>query len=275
MSNMRRVFIVVKTYPTISKTYDELVCTAGILDDGSWVRIYPLPFRKLDLEKRFAKYQWMAMPLSKNTADFRSESYKVDDISKIEAQEFVKTDGTWTERKRIICQNNPIHEDLTALIEQAKAGELSLAIFKPKSILDFHVEAVDREWSEDKLRELDEKAKQLSFFQTEAEVRKEFTAVPKLPFKFSYTFEDCADRTSKMMIEDWEIGRLYWNCLEQADGDEARAVELVRQKYLVEFSNKDIHLFLGTTKQFHNVGPNPFIIIGVFYPPRTDQGSLL
>ena len=53
MSQLRKVFITVKTYPTLSKKYNELVCTAGILDDGSWVRIYPLPFRKLDYENSF------------------------------------------------------------------------------------------------------------------------------------------------------------------------------------------------------------------------------
>ena len=40
---MQKVFILVKTYPNLSKKYDELVCTAGICEDGSWVRIYPLP----------------------------------------------------------------------------------------------------------------------------------------------------------------------------------------------------------------------------------------
>ena len=40
MSETRKVFITVKTYPTLSKSYDELVCTAGILDDGSWIRVY-------------------------------------------------------------------------------------------------------------------------------------------------------------------------------------------------------------------------------------------
>ncbi|MCF8054554.1 MAG: hypothetical protein K9K75_04975 [Deltaproteobacteria bacterium] len=62
MSAMRSVFITVKTYPTLSSKYDELVCTAGILDDGSWVRIYPLPFRKLDYEKKYKKYQWIKLP---------------------------------------------------------------------------------------------------------------------------------------------------------------------------------------------------------------------
>ena len=70
-----------------------------------------------------------------------------------------------------------------------------------------------------------------------------------------------------MMIEDWEIGMLYFNCLRRAKGDEKVAIAKVKQKYLDEFDKKDLHFFLGTTKQFHNVAPNPFIIIGVFYPP--------
>lgn len=41
-----KVLIVVKTYPAISNKYDELVCTAGFLEDGTWIRIYPVQFRK-------------------------------------------------------------------------------------------------------------------------------------------------------------------------------------------------------------------------------------
>jgi len=33
----KRVYITVKTYPTLSEKYDELVCTAGISEDGSWI----------------------------------------------------------------------------------------------------------------------------------------------------------------------------------------------------------------------------------------------
>ncbi len=78
---MQKVLIVVKTYPTLSKKYDELVCTAGILEDGSWVRIYPLPFRKLEYENRYKKYQWMTLPLVKNKSDPRKEFF--NDYSEI------------------------------------------------------------------------------------------------------------------------------------------------------------------------------------------------
>ena len=60
---------------------------------------------------------------------------------------------------------------------------------------------------------------------------------------------------------------LYLNCLWRAQGNEDVATAKVKEKYLDAFRNKDLHFFLGTTKQFHNVAPNPFIIVGVFYPP--------
>ena len=47
MIEKKRIYILVKTYPTISEKYAELVCTAGILEDGSWIRLYPMPFRLL------------------------------------------------------------------------------------------------------------------------------------------------------------------------------------------------------------------------------------
>ena len=40
-----KVLITVMTYPHPSKSYDELVCTAGITDKGEWVRLYPVDYR--------------------------------------------------------------------------------------------------------------------------------------------------------------------------------------------------------------------------------------
>lgn len=275
MIEKRKIFITVKTYPTLSKKYDELVCTAGILDDGSWARIYPLPFRKLEYENRYKKYQWMEIPLGKSTIDPRPESYKVGDINQIKLLGTpVGTANAWQERKRIILKKSPVYNNLSKLIEKANDNKLSLAIFKPEKIIDFVVENTEREWSEDKLSLLKQKAKQLSLFQTEEEVKREFFYVSKLPYKFFYRFRDCTGKEARLMIEDWEIGALYWNCLKQSKGNEQKAIEKVKQKYFDEFSKKDIYLFLGTTKQFHGWAKNPFIIIGVFYPPHDKQQPL-
>ena len=276
VSKRKKVLITVKTHPTLSRKYDELVCTAGILDGGSWVRVYPLPFRKLDYEKRYRKYQWLELELEKNPEDPRPESYRVPNIKTIKL--LGKPIGTaqgWHQRREIIFANTLVFEDLGDLIERAKSNELSLAIFKPTQINDLIIKAVDREWDAKKIQLLDAKAKQMSLLQSKDELKRWFSVVQKLPYKFSYKFTDNRGRQSTLMIEDWEIGMLYWNCLKQAKSDENVAVAKVRDKYLNEFAGKDLYLFLGTTREFHGRAPNPFVIIGVFYPPKETQASLI
>lgn len=278
MSQKRRVFITVKTYPTLSKKYDELVCTAGILEDGSWVRIYPLPFRKMEYDSRYKKYQWIELSLIKNKADSRPESYRVVDPEKIELiGKPVDTKNNWQERKSIILGKNKIYTNLAELISKAnKENELSLAIFKPHKIIDFVVKEVEREHSADCIAYLKEQSKQFSLFdiQSETEVENEFSRVNKLPYKFSYKFIDDEGKESALMIEDWEIGMLYWNCLKNCNNNEALAIQKVKEKYFDTFLKTDIHLFLGTTRQYHGWASNPFVIIGVFYPPIDNQLSL-
>jgi len=71
-----KVLITVKTYPAISKKYEELVCTAGFLEDGSWIRIYPIQFRKKAYNEQYSKYDWIEADLVKKTSDFRPESFR-------------------------------------------------------------------------------------------------------------------------------------------------------------------------------------------------------
>lgn len=60
----------------------------------------------------------------------------------------------------------------------------------------------------------------------------------------------------------------------KSNGDEKLACDFVKKKYLDMANNKDIYLFLGTTKEHHYVSKNPFIIIGVFYPKKEEQHLL-
>jgi hypothetical protein len=48
----------------------------------------------------------------------------------------------------------------------------------------------------------------------------------------------------------------------------------VKAKYLIEFGQRDLHFFLGTTQQFHGFAPNPWVIVGVFAPPYQHQLEL-
>jgi len=51
-----RVLITVKTYPLPSRSYTELVCTAGLLDGEKWIRMYPIPYRFLQDQQQYPKY---------------------------------------------------------------------------------------------------------------------------------------------------------------------------------------------------------------------------
>ena len=265
---LTKVLIAVKTYPTLSTKYDELVCTAGFLEDGSWVRIYPIPFRKLEYDKRYSKYDWVEIDLVKNVSDFRPESLKPWSIeTAFNVVGHIKTDNSWQERKDIVLKN--IYTNLSKLIVEAKdkTKATSLATFKPAELLDFTIEPVEREWDKDKLSALKAKAQQLKLFQN---AENPFDVVSKLPFKFSYRFRDDEGTVSKLMIEDWEIGALYWKMLEKYDGHdrEQKACEDVRKKYWDDFAlTKDLYLFLGTVYESHAKNyPNPFVIIGTFHP---------
>ena len=268
-----RVLITVTTYPLPSRSYDELVCTAGILENGSWIRIYPVPFRFLE----FRKYQWVELDLvpHKHSDDFRPESHrpKNPDLSDLVVIRRLGTNQNWYERKDTCLDN--VYTNRASLIADSKPPlNVSLAAFRPAKIKKLIVEDDDREWKPKWLEQL----KQMDMLTT-GDDRKDGPRVPvdKIPYKFKYQFEDDEGKTSTMTIEDWEIGALYRNCLANAEGDEGVAIAKVRHKYEEDFiSNKDVTLFLGTTLEHHlKRHTNPFTIVGVFYPPKEVQPSLL
>lgn len=275
MFEKKKIYILVKTYPTISHKYAELVCTAGVLENGTWIRLYPMPFRLLADTQQYPKYTWIDVEVERNTSDFRPESYRPN-LSSVSVNPKPRS-ADWNERRKIIFNNNRIYTNLHELIDEAKSdSKKSLAIFKPTKIIDLKIEEDEREWDSEKLECLKNESLQLNLFKTADEVEKEFRVVRKLPYKFSYHFEDDVGKESTLMIEDWEIGALYFNCLKRANGDEKEAIAKVKEQYFTKFvQNKDVYFFLGTTLRNHIVSKNPFIIIGVFYPPKQEENLQL
>lgn len=268
-----RILITVKTYPTLSRKYGETVCTAGVREDGSWVRIYPVPFRRLDLDEQYKKFDWIECQLVRNQTDPRPETFRPVDESELRPVAHIDTAHNWRERRRIMLKTARVYTRLSELIDGAKANQISLAVFKPTRIIGFVWEEETRDWDPEKLREMREKSKQLDMFADNA-WRETFQIIPKLPYSFSYKFEDAEGRVSELQVLDWEVGALFWKCIRSGGDNEQQALLKVRQKYLESFSDKDLHFFLGTTQQFHFVGPNPWVIIGVFPIPRERQLAL-
>ena len=268
-----RILITVKTYPTLSRKYGETVCTAGVREDGSWVRIYPVPFRRLDETEKYKKFDWIECDLVRSHKDPRPETHHPVDMKQLVNAGHMSTEENWRERRELLLKKATVHTRLQTLIEGAKANELSLAVFKPAKITGFIWEEEERKWDASKLAEMRNRANQGEMF-AEENWRQTFNVIPKLPYSFSFRFADADGRESEMQVLDWEAGALFWNCLHR-HGNEKTALEKVRAKYLDEFSRTDLHFFLGTTQQFHFVAPNPWVIIGVFPIPPERQMDLL
>ena len=96
----RRALITVRTYPVPSAKNIEASCTAAITDDAKWLRLFPVPYRLMDQEKRFTKWQWINVDLMK-AGDSRPESYKINPDS-ITVGEAVGTQDGWRSRRAII-----------------------------------------------------------------------------------------------------------------------------------------------------------------------------
>jgi hypothetical protein len=136
-----KVLITVTTYPQPSRSHDELVCTAGILENGEWIRIYPVPLSFLvDLkgngQVKNVKYTWLELDLRKRTDDFRPESHSPInyDFRDLKIIEQLDTKSNWYRRKEHVLKN--VYTSMTKLISHSKApSNISLATFKPASIV--------------------------------------------------------------------------------------------------------------------------------------------
>lgn len=268
-----RVLITVKTYPSLSTSYIELVCTAGLREDGSWVRIYPVPFRLMGENQQFKKWTWVDLPLERRTKDKRPESYSPVDRNDITIGETIGTADHWRERRDCILKRGRVWSDLTALIAAGKRDEVSLATFRPARMLGLEWEITEPDLDAGKLAQIEQQLKQMDMLEPDT-ISENFRPAQKVPYNFYYRFEDDKGRSSRLRILDWEIGMLYWNCLRGSGGDEKKALEKVRQRYETDFFLKDLHLFLGTTYEWHSRAPNPWVIVGVFPPPKVQQMEL-
>lgn len=250
------------TYPHPSQTHQELVCTAGITDDLRWVRLYPIDYRYQPQNRQFRKYQWIEIGLASKGAknDSRKESRRPDLGSIQILGSPLSTDHDWRARREII-DRMPHHTrlELEALYESQK---VSLGIVRPTEILDLKVEPTERQWKP----EWEATLRQFNLFSGKPK------QLEKLPYKFSYVFR-CADTDQKphtAMIEDWELGVLYRKEVERL-GDEQAAIANVRKKFFGEICHpsRDTRFIMGTVFPY-----NTWVIIGVFWPPKTTQSSL-
>lgn len=141
MWEKKRVFITVKAYPEHSKRHGDVVCTAGITDEGEFIRLYPINTRIYFGAEKIKKYDWIEVECKKVTDEKlkRKESYRVrgDSIKIIDRSFSVyKGKAPWAERNKIIL--NKISSSISDLKNAFKEDRTSLGLIKVKQVLDFY-----------------------------------------------------------------------------------------------------------------------------------------
>lgn len=248
----KRVLVTVKTYPTPASKGAEVSCTAGITDDGKWIRLFPIPFRFMGGDKQFSKYQWIEVA-TKKSSDPRKESFEIDPDTLQIVSNPLPTKDAWKARKDLILRLQT--PSLCYLQKTRKQTGDTLGLFKPKTIHKFVIESDTPDWTPAER----EKLLQFSLYD-----KHPLKPLEKVPYKFSYRFNcdepDCNGH--KLVCVDWELGQAYrqWK---QKYGNKWEWAIIDRFETDMILGH-DTHFFVGTVHGY----PASWIIIGLFYPPK-------
>ena len=253
MAQRIRVLVTVKTYPLPSESHGELVCTAGVREDGSFIRLYPIDYRYRPYWQWYKKYQWIELEVEKNEKDPRPESFRPVLGARIRPLgEVLSSKNNWAKRKRYV-----LRKGMQTMCERQGTPQkvCSLGIIRPSQVLDFKAESTDRDW----------KPRWKRLIQQTLLFGPQRKPLEKIPYKFSYIFkcEEPLCKKHKMMIEDWEIGELFRKMRDQ-HGEEL-ALEKVKERFFCTMCapQVDTHFFVGTILQY-----NAWVILGVFWPKK-------
>ena len=165
-----KVLVTVLTYPCPSLKYVETVCTAGVTEDGRWVRMYPLRLRMLDND--IHKWHWYEFDLEQRPADkdVRIESYYCLHVPH-QSSGFIGTEDKWRERRRYCVNAVTVFTSFArweAAIEYKKGLRiLSLGTFKPAAITNLKAEHADISKLEEKKEILGNMHTQMGLFDEE------------------------------------------------------------------------------------------------------------
>lgn len=249
------LLILTKTYPSPSATYRETTCVAAVNGNNQMRRLFPVPYRLLEGDAQFKKWEWIQARISTTPKDHRPESRRIDTDSIVRPGNVIPTKrGDWSERLRWIEPQTV--ESFDALEGRRQSTGETLGFIRPDRILELEVVAVkDPEWTDaDKA-----KLSQDGLFDS-PQIRAR-AALRKLPYDFYYRYE-CGGKIEKHKLVDWEVGALYWHVFRDhgPKGWEAK----FRQRLETEFAGKDLRLLMGTIHRF----PDQWLIVGFVYPPK-------
>ena len=245
----------VRTYPVPARKGVEVSCTAAITNTGEWLRLFPVPYRRLRANQKFSKYQWIELGVTRAT-DPRPESHQISQQTiKIESA-VLSTASAWQARKDVIF---PLKADSMCALRRQRDehGSPTIGIFKPGAIKKLNIKQSAADWTKAE-REI---MSQGDSFESESP-----EGLEKIPFDFSYKFR-CVEPTCRghtMKCTDWEMSQAWRKWRTEYGDDWERPF---RQRFEQEMRDKhDTHFYVGTINQH----PKEWIIVGLFYPPKVE-----
>jgi hypothetical protein len=259
MFHTKRVLIWGKTYPELSWSRKETVCTGGCTEDGRPIRLYPVKLRYLARHQQYGLYEWIEVPVERNRKDPRPESHRVND-QQLRVLERVGTDHGWRERASTVFADRSWHygcvEDLKA---RQRNGLHSLGLVAVGAVKDVRlVERSDdhRKKHEAKLAEL---RSTLDLFSGIRQKDLEF-----IPYRVVLRWR-CERLDGPDRCPGHSAAILDWGLMELA---RKRGPEAARQKMeeLADLDRYDLRLFMGNFFRRQYV----FGVIGLWYPLRRE-----
>lgn len=268
----KRILLLVKTQPTISKSYGELVCTAGIDENGNWVRLYPLPFETYE-KGAFQKYTWIDVDVVARELwkDPRPESF-TPQRKTLSLGKTLSTNDCWRARRKCVLEKAKIFTSMDELRELGRANKVSLAIFKPSKVVNVQVlKEENPNYTKEEINNFLQGMEALSSDLFDGEdYPMRYVPTQKVPFKLKITFLDSYRKKSCMSVLDWEVGALWYNNYRNAPFETIK--EKVEAQYWNFARNTDLHFYMGTIHQWaQKRAPNPWSIIGIAQFPHQWQ----
>jgi hypothetical protein len=260
-----RLLILCKTYPSPSSQYVETSCVAAMTEGGQLVRLFPVPFRLMEDESQFKKWQWIEAEIKKAKADHRQESHQIRvDNLKLD-DDVLSTARDWRAR-RVWLDRLRLYAGFEQLEADRLAKGVTLGLIKPAKILSLEIEpAREPNWTDEEQAKLLQAQNQPSLFD---QPEHELTTLEKIPYDFYYRYRDPSGAEWRHKISDWEAGALYRRVI-QTHGANWQAP--FREKFGRKLLETDLMFLMGTIHRF----PDQWLIVSVIYPPMRLQQQLL
>ncbi|SDK21519.1 hypothetical protein [Methanoculleus thermophilus] len=257
----KRVWIIVKTYPEYSrKSRSEVACTAGITEEGDWIRLYPIPTKHYIGSNKIHKFDLVEVTCQKAKSEKlrRKESYKVKEGSDItiidRSLSGTSNNKIWDKRNKLLLDK--VDLSLSQLDYKYKEDKTSLGLIRPKEILKFY------------------SRRELEIYIDPNQYRQGLDGsktpiIQKIPYPFAYHFKcsdnclTCSNSYHDILCEDWELLEAYrrW-------GREYGDIQILWEKLYEKFytwmiNERDLYFVVG----MHSLQPT-WLIIGLYYPPK-------